>query len=130
MKLKRNAFYTFALLIYTFCLFFAMACVLRRLGDGQEYPYFLKGLWLLAALGLSCLLLFFGALWVRLDGSARLAARPRLRRTAELALGGVLLAAGFVLRLIYIQRMPMAPDSDYKTYYEIAQLLERGRLIE
>ena len=43
MRLKRNAFYTFALIVYAICLFFALSTTLQSLGEGQEYPYLLKG---------------------------------------------------------------------------------------
>ena len=49
MKLRKNVFFYFAVLVFLLCVLFAMACVFHRLGEGQEYPYLLKGAWLLCA---------------------------------------------------------------------------------
>ncbi len=130
MKLRRNAFYTFATLFFLFCAFFALACTLQRLGEGQEYPYFIKGAWLLGALAFLCILILCAVLWARLDLSRLLRERRALSAVLEGGLVLAMLAAGFVLRYRYIGSMPMKPNSDYKTYYEIAELLRRGRLLE
>lgn len=130
MKLRRNAFYYFALSVFAICVLFSMACALQRLGDGQEYPYLLKGAWLLFVLVLGGVTLGLGVLWARLELSRRLGAHKRLCDIAE-ALAAVLLAlAGLMLRLMVIRKIPMAPASDYKTYYEIADLLHKGVLVK
>lgn len=130
MKLKRNLFYYFASFVFLFCVVFAMACVLQRIGDGQEYPYFLKGTWLLGALAGICLLLGAGALWARLDMSHAVNRHAAAENLAEGLAVLVLTGLAVWLRLRVIRELPMQPDSDYKTYYGIAELLRNGTLLE
>ena len=130
MKLRKNAFYYFALVVFMLCMVFAIGCVMRRMGDGQEYPYLLKGEWLLGTMGVVLLLLGGGALGARLRVREKLDAYPKLALIAECLLAAVLLVIGLALRLKVINELPMAPNSDYKTYYEIAELLHRDVLVE
>ncbi|MBR6029715.1 MAG: glycosyltransferase family 39 protein [Clostridia bacterium] len=130
MKLRRNAFYYFAALVFLFCVFFAMSCVFRRLGDGQEYPYLLRGYWLLGTLALVMLWLGGCVLWVRLDVSKRLRGMPVFTRWLEGLCAALLVLSSALLRYRVIRDLPMQPESDYKTYYEIAVLLNQGRLVE
>lgn len=130
MKLRKNAFYYFTVLVFLFCIFFAMTCVFRRLGDGQEYPYLLRGLWLLGTLALALAGVCLCALGSRLDLRRRLRDMPTLLLVLEALSALVLLLSGAVLRSLVIRDLPMAPESDYKTYYEIATLLNQGRLLE
>lgn len=130
MKLKRNLFYYFASFVFLFCIFFAMVCVFQRIGTGQEYPYLLKGEWLLGALAALCLLLGAGALWARLDLNHAMNDHPAGVRTAEYLAAALLTALAVWLRLRVVRELPMQPDSDYKTYYGIAEMLRKGTLLE
>ena len=130
MKLKRNLFYYFAAFVFLFCVFFAMVCVFQRIGTGQEYPYLLKGEWLLGALAGLCLLLGAGALWARLDMNKALKDHRAGLQAAELLAVLLLTALALWLRLRVIRELPMQPDSDYKTYYGIAEMLQKGTLLE
>ena len=56
MKLRKNAFFYFAVLVFLLCMLFSIACVFNRLGAGQEYPYLLKGAWVLGMLALTAIL--------------------------------------------------------------------------
>lgn len=130
MRLKRNAFYTFALIVYTICLFFALSTTLQSLGEGQEYPYLLKGEWLCVILIVSCISVFAGAVWFRLELSKKLEHSKDLSRLLEIFLGVAIFLGGFILRVNYIRTMPMEPASDYKTYYEVADFIRKGTLIQ
>lgn len=131
MKLRRTGFYIFATLVFLCCILYAMSAVFARMGPGQEYPYLLRGLWLLGALAFCCAFLLFAAVLSRMEtGFVHLRAGTRLSVALEGVLAVLILAAAFLVRLVYIRRMPMIPASDYKTYYEIAQLLHQGRLLE
>ena len=130
MKLRKNAFFYFATLVFLLCVLFAIVCVFQRLGAGQEYPYLPKGLWLLGVLGLILILLGISALWSRLNVSDRLRRFPGLLRAVEALTAILLMTAGAALRLMVIRQLPMAPESDYKTYYEMASLLHQGTLLE
>ena len=117
-------------MVFLLCMLFSIACVFARLGAGQEYPYLLKGAWILGALALTLALLGACALWARLDMSRKLARFPGPARAVEYLLAALLVLAGAFLRYQVIRTMPMEPDSDYKTYYEMAVLLHRGTLVE
>ena len=129
MKLQKNFFYLFATLAFSLAVFFSVACVIGRLGAGQEYPYFLKGVFVLIFLGLSVGILLLGMFWARLDIRRRLMDLPVLTRIAEGLCAALLLIIGTILRVWVIKNLPMAPESDYKTYYEIADLISRGVLL-
>ncbi len=129
MKLQKNFFFLFATLIFILAVFFSAACVIGRLGDGQEYPYYLKGLSVLIFLGLALLIILFGMLWSRFDIRKRLLALPVPGLIAESLCAALFLITGLILRVWVIKNFPMAPESDYRTYYELADLISRGTLL-
>ena len=128
MKLRRNGFYTFALLVFIFCIFLSLAFALQRVGNGQEYPYLPKGIWLLGSAGGICLFIVAGSLAARLDIVKKLDKHHTFAVVLETVLASAILIAGLVIRMKYIETMPMDPDSDYKTYYEMAVLIKDGTL--
>ena len=130
MKLQKNFFFMFATLIFILSVLFSAACVIGRLGDGQEYPYYLKGLSVLIFLGLAIVILLFGMLWARLDVRRRLMELPIPGLIAESLCAALLLITGLILRVWVIKNFPMAPESDYRTYYELAGLISKGTLLK
>lgn len=130
MEIRRNGFMCFALTVYSVAILYAIICTASALGKGQEYPYFLKGIFLLLLLSLGVLLLAFGVLGARVGMSQRMEEHPRFAFWVEYGLAAAVLCASALMRLRYIQTMPMAPLSDYKTYYEIAQMLNDGTLLK
>ena len=75
--------------------------------------------------------------WLLLNGGsgriARIDQNRMLReytwmKSAETAFALFILAAAAALRVRMVQTMPMQTESDYRTYYEIADLLARGTL--
>ena len=129
MKLQKNFFFLFATLAFTLAVFFSAACVIARLGAGQEYPWFLKGVFVVIFLGLGTGIVLFGMLWARLDVRKRLLKLPVPGLVAESMCAALLLIIGLMLRVWVIKNFPMDPESDYKTYYEIADLLSRGTIL-
>lgn len=130
MEIRRNGFMCFALTVYGTAILYAIICAASTLGSNQEYPYFLRGLFLLLVMGLGIVLLVFGVLWARLEMSRHADDHPHAAFWAENGLAVVVLCAATLLRVRYVQTMPMAPLSDYKTYYEIAQMLNSGTLLK
>jgi hypothetical protein len=129
MERKRSGFLYFALIVYNTVLLYALVCTAGTLGNQKEYPYFHKGIFLLSIIGLGVVLLVFGLLWARLEMTRRIAKHPRFAFWLENGLAAAVLCTSAVLRVRYVQTMPMEPQSDYKTYYEIAQMLSRGTLL-
>ena len=128
-QLKQNAFYYFVLSIYFAAVLYILACGLNRLGDAQEYPYLPKGIFLLAVLGGWLFLNALGGLWARFRLPEKAAAHPRVMLTFECIIACGVLAASAVVRIWCVRNLPMQPESDYKTYYEIANLLKEGTLL-
>ena len=129
MKIRRSWFYTLAMFILMAVLFLAMTFAVNRIGNGQEYPYLLKGKWIIGMLALAFGLVIAGKIYARLQLSHFFASHPKAAAVLEGGLAAALLAAGFAIRLHYVRTMPMKPESDYKTYYEVAQLILKGTLL-
>lgn len=130
MKIRKNFFYYFAVLVYIFCLLFAIVCVFSRMGSGQEYPYLVKSVWLIGVFCLLILLMAVWALWARLGVSEKMNQYPKLFGILELLLAAVIVIIGAGFRYRVITEFPMAPESDYKTYYEMAVMIHNGTLLE
>lgn len=127
MLSRKNLFQYFAISVFSASLIYILAGGISSLGEGQAYPYLQSGVFLALLL----------AAWLLLNGGSGLIARldpnRRLRelswtRGAETAFALLTLAAAAMLRVRMVQAMPMQVESDYKTYYEIADLLARGTL--
>ena len=129
MEIRRNGFMCFALTVYGIAILYAIICTSSTLGAGQEYPYYLKGVFLVSLLCLGILLLVFGVLWARLGMTRRVEDHPHFAFWAENGSAVAVLCVSALIRVRYVQTMPMAPLSDYKTYYEIAQMLNSGTLL-
>ena len=127
MLSRKNLFQYFAISVFILSLIYILAGGIFTLGEGQEYPYLQSGVFL-ALLLLGWLLLNGGSgLAARIDPNRRLREFPWLKG-GEFALALLILAAAAVLRVRVIQTMPMQVESDYKTYYEVADLMVKGTL--
>ena len=130
MKIRKDFFYYFAVLVYIFCMLFAIVCVFNRIGEGQEYPYLIKGTWLIGSFTFLLLLMAVWALWARLGITEKMNRHPKLFLALELMIVAVIVIIGSYLRYRVIEELPMAPASDYKTYYEMAVMIHDGTLLE
>lgn len=130
MKPKKNVFSYFVIILYLVGILYVLVCGVASLGEGREYPYILKGAFFTLLL----------VIWLALNGAAAVLARTQLEdwvhkkkqlfNILEAAVVITVLCIAFYIRWTYIRRMPMKPESDYKTFYEIADLLKRGMLVE
>ena len=130
MTIRKNFFYYFAVLVYIFCLLFSIVCVFNRIGEGQEYPYLMKGVWLIGMFVFLILLMLFWTLWSRLDFSGLMKRIPKVSLVMELVIVLAIIIAGTLLRYWVVHNFPMEPASDYKTYYEMAVMIHDGTLME
>lgn len=130
MKPKKSAFSYLVIILYLIGTLYILICGVNNLGEGQEYPYVLQGIFLVS----------FILLWLFINASAGLMARLELEDffherkrffcIIEAVIVLIILAVAVYIRVNCISNMPMKPESDYKTYYEIADLLKRGLLKE
>ncbi len=128
MQCKKTWFYYFSISFSIVGFIYIFVCGLTSLGAGQEYPYLPKGMLIIG--------LFLG--WMLCSFLAKAAARldlyrffPRDKKSTliiETIFVMLVLAGAFVVRMLVIQYFPMKPASDYKTYYEIADLMLKGTL--
>ena len=127
MLSRKNLFQYFAISVFCISLVYILAGGIFSLGEGQEYPYLMSGAFL-ALLLLGWLILNGGSsLIARIDSNRRLPEAAWMHG-AETAFAILVLIAAAVLRIGIVRTMPMRVESDYKTYYEIADLLVRGTL--
>ena len=120
----RNAFYVFSMLVFLFCIQYAMHACFSFIGRGKEYPFLLQGIWLLSALVFCCAFLLCSALGAKKRDLTLHVSQSGL---VEGILAAVILIAAFLVRLVYIEKMPVEPESDYRLYYELALYLCSGK---
>ena len=128
MKPKKNVFGYFVNILFLLGVLYALVCGVGSLGEGREYPYLMRGAFFLLLL----------AAWGLLNGGLALAARlewediavthRRVLNTVEAVFVLAVLGAAAWVRLKAISAFPMQPASDFKTYYEIADLLNKGTI--
>ncbi len=126
---RKNWFSYVVIALFEAGMFFALLGGIWIVGDSEQLPYLVKGG---IVLSLAVLwLLFSGALAVfaKIRTHSHLRMKGRGWLAAELVIVTALIAAGTYLRLWVIQNLPMQPLSDFKTYYEIADMLSRGTLL-
>lgn len=128
MNLKKNWFYYLSISIAIIGLLYILVCGFVSLGEGQEYPYIPKGMLLIG------IFIVFVSLSIMTSFAAKLSLKqyskinPKYVTYAEIGLVVLVLIAATVVRILVIEHFPMKPESDYKTYYEIAQMLTNGTI--
>lgn len=128
MILKKNWFYNFCVALSIIGLLYIVVCGFVSLGEGQEYPYFPRGLLLVGLFALWMLIQFLSRLSARFMLAEKLSFQKKWVRIGEYVIVALVLIAALLVRLATIYYIPMEPESDYKTYYEIAQLLKDGTI--
>ena len=128
MKLEKNWFYYLCVSFSIVGMLYIIVCGFVSLGAAQEYPYYAKGLLLFGIFALWMLLQLTAIISARFRLPERLSESKKWIRILEAIIVILVLAAAFVIRLLVIWKVPMDPESDYKTYYEIAVLLKDGTI--
>jgi len=129
METRKNWFTYIYLTIFVICLSYSLFSATLNIGVNARYPFIWYG----------GMLAVMGGLWLVLNTSAAIASRfslwgikPGSRRVAlyleAFALLLIIAAAAF-LRLWVMSNLPVKPESDYLTYYNIAELLFKGKLV-
>ena len=128
MKPKKNVFGYFVNILFLLGVLYALVCGVGSLGEGREYPYLMRGAFFLLLLAAWGLLNGGMALAARLEWEDIAATHRRLLNVMEALFAMAVLAAAAWVRLKAISAFPMQPASDFKTYYEIAGLLNKGTI--
>lgn len=130
MKPKKNAFSYFVNILFLAGVLYALVCGISDLGTGREYPYLLRGAFFVLFLGLWALLNVLAAIAARLELEDLSRRKGLVVNVLEGIFVAAVLAAAGLVRLAAIRNMPMQPASDFKTYFEIADLLNKGTLMK
>lgn len=130
LKLEKNWFYSFCIALSVAGIAYILITGVSEMKGNQEYPYAMKGM----------LILIFFLTWVGVHFlallSARLGIKDKLSKKRKLIFGLetvyviLILILAFIMRVAVIRELPMKPASDYKTYYEIADMMKKGILQE
>lgn len=130
LKAKKTWFIRLSIFLYCCGGMLTFVYALNAFGEGHEYPYYATGITLVVIIALYLMVLAFACLCVRLNCEQLIERHKILFRILEIGIAVGILVSSFLLRLWYVNRYPMEPASDYKTFYEIAQLLNQNTLIE
>ena len=123
-------FHSFSMWFLMICLILAAICAFVQLGYIQGHVVTAKVIWLLITAGMIAAMASFRRLTYYQPAERIIREKPRTAVTAETVCACLLLTAGIVLRLAAINRLSVAPSSDYATYYGIAEVLNRGTMME
>lgn len=130
MQIRKTWFSYLALFLFLFGTLYILICGIASAGEGQEYPFLVKGMLMLILAGTLVGSHFAAVVGARMELESWADRSPIVWKAVEAAVVCLILAVSFALRVWVIKAMPMTPQSDYKTYYEIAQMLNRGTLLE
>ena len=130
MKLEKNWFYNFCIALSIIGIAYILICGISNVGENQEYPYVMKGILLVGFFLAWMVVQFLALVTARLGLADKLNEKRKLAITIETLYVVLILVAAIIVRYMVIIKLPMQPESDYKTYYEIANLLKNGTLQE
>ena len=130
MKLEKNWFYYLCISLSIVGFAYILICGVSEIGNSQEYPYARKGMLILIFFLTWVGVHFIALLLARLDIGTKLEKKKTFMPVMEGAYVVLILWAAFFLRYAVIAHLPMEPASDYKTYYEVAEMMKRGTLQE
>ena len=130
MRLEKNWFYNFCVSLSIVGLLYIVISGFSSLGAGQEYSYFFKGVLIVGLFGLWTVVNFLSVISARLSLQGRFSTDKKWVLFLEGMFVVAVMVAAFLIRLLVIQKIPMQVESDYKTYYEIADLLKQGNIQE
>lgn len=128
MTVKKNWFARLAVALFEIFAAYALFSGILHMADSEAYRFLWYG-------GIICGL---AAAWAVVNIACGLMARwkplilqPGQERKAivvERAIVAFVVAASAVIRIWAIAKFPIAPSSDYQTYYQVAELLSKGSL--
>lgn len=126
MNLKKNWFYYLCISLAVIGLLYILVCGFSSLGEDQEYPYILKGTLLIAIFIVWIIMSMITSVAAKISLLKYACVNSKILTYIEIGFVIFILIAAAVVRILVIAHFPMQPESDYKTYYEIAILLKDG----
>ncbi len=129
MQIKKNWFSYFSLSIYLTIILYILICSIGSLGVGQTYSYYLQGVILFILLGVWLAIQLLLLLVAKLNIARFFPVGKKWVNILEFVIVLIVLGFSAYFRLEILQNLPMKPASDYKTYYEVANLLNKGTIL-
>lgn len=121
-------FIRFSLLAYLLMLFYLLICGFEHLGRTAALPFFYQALLLIIFAAILIFLWLSASLIIKIK-SHLLQKHRKWLHLLEAVLVLCVLCVSAALRWRVIASLPMEPQSDFRTFYEIAQLLNSDTLI-
>lgn len=125
MSRKKSLFEYLFMALMIMCLGLALSASLEYVTRATEREFLNQGRWVLSMAGIALLLFFSVRLWNKLGQKAP----ERIKNVLSLGLCAVVFTAGLLLRLWVIRSIPVEPESDFETYYRIANHLLNDTLL-
>lgn len=127
MEIRKNWFTYIYLTIFCICLSYSLFSGILYIGVNTKYPFIwyggiimaMGGLWLLAN---TCGFMFSHFIKFR-------SVNIRFESILEAVFVVLVLSAAAAVRVWVINYFPVQPESDFRTYFEVAKLLAQGTLI-
>ncbi len=130
MQVRKTWFAGLCIFLYLCGSLYTLVSGLSSLGEGRQYPYLYPALGIMAAVLVLLAAIMLSCIVARLQLPKWASGHAASMTALEWGLGALVLVASFAARVWVVLQFPMQPESDYKTYYEIAQLIGRGTLLE
>lgn len=127
MALYKNAFTYCTLVLAGVAIALIFIFGIPEFGRSFALPYLAQGALLLGLAVMGLLLFVLLRAMVKLHVARRLPRGSRLSIGLEAGIAALLLSAGGVLRLLIIRKVPMAMESDFLYYHDLATAMLDGR---
>lgn len=123
MTIKKNWFYYFSLAVFEVFAVYALFSSIMHLADSNTYPFLWYG-------GISAIVIALVHILSNVCARLKIAhtLSDKKRQGIERIIVAVVLILGTVVRIWVINKLPIAPSSDYQTYFQVADLLSQGIL--
>ncbi len=125
MSRRKSLFEYLFMALMIMCLGLALSASLEYVTRATEREFLNQGKWMLSMAGLSLLLFFSVRLWNRAGQKMPEA----LKQVLSIGVCVLVFAGGLLLRLWVIHSIPVEPESDFETYYRIANHLLNDTLL-
>lgn len=130
LKLQKNWFYSFCIALSVVGMAYILITGVSEMQGNQVYPYAMKGMLILVFFLAWVGAHFFALLSAKFKIKEKLSSYSKLVFGLETVYVILILSLAFIIRVKIIRELPMNPASDYKTYFEIAEMMKKGILQE
>lgn len=128
MAIKKNWFTNLTLVLFEICIAYALLSGVMDMAGPGAYRFLWYG-GIICVFAAALVLVHVASKYTaRLNVPLTLARNARKLIIAERIVVAAVMLAGAVIRVWVTAKLPIAPSSDYQTYYQVAGLLSKGAL--